>query len=220
MEMKKHAIIFFLLLIVGANLFSYFGRDYVKANEFVVIPDEAIRLRILANSDSEADQALKRLVRDRVNEQITEWVKDLRSIEEGRQVMKDSVEKIKGIVANTLQEEGSKQAFTVQYDENIAFPTKMYGNFVYPAGNYEAILITLGEAEGANWWCVLFPPLCFLDFSNGEAVLSVEASEVAEEERNLEEELPIEKEAIIRDEEPERVEVRFFLKDLFESIFY
>lgn len=215
-------ISFFVLIVIGANLFSYFGREYVRASEFKVIPDEAIRLRILANSDSETDQALKRIVRDRVNANITEWVKDLRSIEEGRRVMKESIDKIEKIVESTLRDEGIEQSFTVQYNEQVAFPTKMYGQFVYPAGNYEAILITLGEAKGANWWCVLFPPLCFLDFSNGEAVPSVEASEVKGEvpvEQLEEQESLVNQEDIIRDEEPKEVEVRFFFKDLLDSLF-
>ena len=58
----------------------------------------------------------------------------------------------------------------MKFSKNVKFPTKVYGNFIYPAGEYEAVLITIGEGEGANWWCVLFPPMCFLDFSSGTAV--------------------------------------------------
>jgi stage II sporulation protein R len=218
--MKKYVIAFFVLLVLGVNLFSYVGKDYVKANEFTVIPEEAIRLRILANSDSEEDQTLKRTVRDKVNAHITEWVQDLRTIEEGRNVIKNRLKDIRKIVVRTVQEAGYTYSSTVQFDENVVFPTKMYGNFVYPAGEYEAILITIGEAKGANWWCVLFPPLCFLDFSNGEAVLDAEASEIEEVEVEEDsQEQQMEKEAIIRDEEPEEVEVRFLLKELFNAFF-
>ena len=70
-----------------------------------------------------------------------------------------------------MKRENVRQSVSVRFDR-VSFPTKLYGNMVYPAGEYEAVLITLGKGEGANCWCVLFPPLCFLDFSNGEAVKS------------------------------------------------
>jgi len=135
-----------------------------------VIPKEAVRLRILANSDSDKDQALKRKVRDEVKAQIDGWVADLTSFEEARKVIQSHIPEIEKTVANTLKKEGSKDSFQVKFSKNVKFPTKVYGNFIYPAGEYEAVLITIGEGEGANWWCVLFPPMCFLDFSSGTAV--------------------------------------------------
>ena len=130
-----------------------------------VIPKEAVRLRILANSDSDKDQALKRKVRDEVKAQIDGWVADLTSFEEARKVIQSHIPEIEKTVENTLKREGSKESFQVKFSKNVKFPTKVYGNFIYPAGEYEAVLITIGEGEGANWWCVLFPPMCFLDFS-------------------------------------------------------
>lgn len=170
-QMKKQtqAIIFMLLILIGANLIQIFDRAIVEAEGPVVIPDEAIRLRILANSDSNEDQALKRKVRDAVNAEITKWVEDLTSIEAARTLIDSRVPEIEKIAYQVLEQEGSDQTVHVDFD-NVNFPTKIYGNFIYPAGQYEAILISLGNAEGANWWCVLFPPLCFLDFSNGDAV--------------------------------------------------
>ena len=135
-----------------------------------VIPKEAVRLRILANSDSDKDQALKRKVRDEVKAQIDGWVADLTSFEEARKVIQSHIPEIEKTVENTLKREGSKDSFQVKFSKNVKFPTKVYGNFIYPAGEYEAVLITIGEGEGANWWCVLFPPMCFLDFSSGTAV--------------------------------------------------
>ncbi|MCM3006583.1 stage II sporulation protein R [Priestia koreensis] len=167
--MKKHVIIFLLLLLVGANLNLLYSSQPVQAEEPVVIPDEAIRLRILANSDDENDQRVKRLIRDQVNIEITKWVQDLTSIEEARKVIKSHLPEIQAIAERVLKEQQVKQSVHVKFG-TVRFPTKLYGQFLYPAGKYEAILVTLGEGEGANWWCVLFPPLCFLDFSNGAAV--------------------------------------------------
>lgn len=139
------------------------------AKESIVIPGEAIRLRILANSDFEKDQAIKRKVRDAVNAQITVWVQDLTSMEKARTVINSKLPEIQAISERVVREQGSTQSVKVEFGK-VQFPTKLYGQYLYPAGEYQAILITLGSGEGANWWCVLYPPLCFLDFSNGVAV--------------------------------------------------
>ncbi|HGE5779445.1 MULTISPECIES: stage II sporulation protein R [Bacillus] len=168
--MKKQAIAYFLLLLIGAQLLVQFGYMKVDAKGKTVIPKEAVRLRILANSDSKEDQALKRKVRDEVKTQIDGWVADLKSFEDARRVIQSHIPEIEKTVASTLKREGSKESFQVTFGKNIKFPTKVYGNFTYPAGEYEAVLISIGKGEGANWWCVLFPPMCFLDFSSGSAV--------------------------------------------------
>ncbi|MFX3624419.1 MAG: stage II sporulation protein R [Ectobacillus sp.] len=188
--MKKQIIAYLLLLVIGAQFMAHVGYTRVQANQPKVIPNEAIRLRILANSDSESDQALKRKVRDNVKAQIDSWVEDLQSFKEARRVIQSRLPEIEKTVAQTLKEEGSKQSFTVEFSKHIKFPTKMYGNFIYPAGEYEAVLVKLGKGEGANWWCVLFPPLCFLDFSSGTVVRkeeSIEEAEAAEQEPQIKE---------------------------------
>ncbi|MFB6584693.1 stage II sporulation protein R [Bacillus thuringiensis] len=168
--MKKQVIAYLLILLIGAQLLVQFGYMKADAKGPSVIPKEAVRLRILANSDSDKDQALKRKVRDEVKAQIDGWVADLTSFEEARKVIQSHIPEIEKTVENTLKREGSKESFQVKFSKNVKFPTKVYGNFIYPAGEYEAVLITIGEGDGANWWCVLFPPMCFLDFSSGTAV--------------------------------------------------
>ncbi|NHM30105.1 stage II sporulation protein R [Neobacillus terrae] len=161
---------YLLILSIGTILSLYIPKnEAVQAKEEIVIPGEAIRLRILANSDMESDQALKHLVRDKVNENITLWVKDLTSIDEARTLIRSKLPEIQKIAENVVEEQKSDQKVKVNFGK-VQFPTKLYGEFLYPAGEYEAILITLGEGKGANWWCVLYPPLCFLDFSSGTAV--------------------------------------------------
>ncbi|MDC3416749.1 stage II sporulation protein R [Aquibacillus salsiterrae] len=180
--MKKNIVAFIVFLIIFASIpakgFSAGAADQDNnldsnietGQEFQVIPDEAIRLRILANSDSDDDQTLKRQVRDEVNKEITKWVKEIDNIEEARQIIEERISDVEVIVGEVLKEKGIDQSYQVEYGKNIKFPTKVYDTYVYPAGEYEAILITLGDGKGANWWCVLFPPLCFLDFSNGTTV--------------------------------------------------
>jgi stage II sporulation protein R len=168
MTKKSAAILYILLLCAGTILSLYSPKTEATAQEAMVIPNEAIRLRILADSDSEKDQAIKRLVRDEVNKEITKWVEDLTSLDDARNIIKSKLPEIQAIAEEIVAAEGSNQSVKTEFDK-VQFPTKLYGQFLYPAGEYEAILITLGEGEGANWWCVLYPPLCFLDFSNGEA---------------------------------------------------
>jgi stage II sporulation protein R len=136
-----------------------------------VIPEEAIRLRILANSDLDKDQNVKRLVRDEVNKEITEWVGSLTSQKEAKNVIKAGLPELQQIAEEVVASEGLDQNVQIDFGK-VDFPTKLYGQYLYPAGEYEAVLITLGKGEGANWWCVLYPPLCFLDFSTGNAVRS------------------------------------------------
>lgn len=184
----KKTIVMIAMLFIG--LFILINQLWINqetnASEYQVIPDEAIRLRILANSDQEKDQTIKRKIRDNVNQEITKWVEELESIEVARQMIQARLPEIDAIVKQTLKQENIAMDYQVNYDKSVNFPAKVYGTYVYPAGEYEAILITLGEGEGANWWCVLFPPLCFLDFSNGTTV-AAESNEDAVEKEEVEE---------------------------------
>ncbi|MDQ0214158.1 stage II sporulation protein R [Oikeobacillus pervagus] len=181
---KITAVAYLLLLTIGTILSLYIPKQETAAQDTIVIPNEAIRLRILANSDSSEDQQLKRKIRDEVNVHITKWVSDLTSLEDARSLLKEKLPEIQQIAKQVMEREKMNQELKVDFGK-VKFPTKLYGQFLYPAGEYEAVLITLGEGEGANWWCVLYPPLCFLDFSNGVAVgpgveEDVEASTIKE----------------------------------------
>ncbi|MDV2684530.1 stage II sporulation protein R [Alkalihalophilus lindianensis] len=192
-------VIIYLLFSLFVLLVSYESQQAVAvANHHeTVSQDEAIRLRILANSDAISDQILKREIRDEVNAAITEWVTGLIDLEDAKNEITNNLPEIEAIVARELEKQGLSQQFTVSFDE-VQFPTKLYGNLVYPAGMYDAVLITLGEGKGENWWCVLFPPLCFLDMANGEAVEPSSDGST--------------------DEKTEEVEVTFFVVEIFSSI--
>ncbi|MFS0635070.1 stage II sporulation protein R [Mesobacillus foraminis] len=168
MKKKMLAELYLILLCLATILSLYMPQNEATAKDPMVIPSEAIRLRILADSDSSKDQEVKRLVRDAVNAEITKWVEDLTSMEDARALIQSRLPEIQQIAEKVVASQGSGQSVKTEFGK-VEFPTKLYGQFLYPAGEYEAILITLGEGKGANWWCVLYPPLCFLDFSNGEA---------------------------------------------------
>ncbi|KGX93874.1 stage II sporulation protein R [Pontibacillus halophilus JSM 076056 = DSM 19796] len=215
--MKKRMLaVMLLLFVMGTSLF-FFTKTQTEALNYEVIPDEAIRLRILANSDVEEDQKLKRDVRDAVNREITEWVKEMDTIVDARVVIQENLDEIEAIVDNVLTEAGAHQPYTVEYDRSVTFPTKLYGSYIYPAGEYEAILITIGDGEGANWWCVLFPPMCFLDFGNGATVEKPASGIGLDDEAELED-VSEKEEAVVQhvlEEGEEEVEVKFFLTEWF-----
>lgn len=197
--MKKLVFFAFILFIVFTTFPTNSASEEVLDDTAEMIPDESIRLRILANSDHEEDQRLKELVRDQVKDEIDDWVEHVTSIEEARTIINEKLPAIEQMVADVLEEEGATNEFTVEFNKNVTFPVKLYGDYLYPPGEYEAILITIGEGKGANWWCVLFPPLCFLDFSSGTTAEAHAADDFEEEIEEDEEE-----------EDEEETEVKFF----------
>jgi stage II sporulation protein R len=133
------------------------------------IPQEALRLRIIANSDSPQDQRLKEEVRNQVVTAVARWLRDAHNAAEARAIVKQHVPQIESVVENVVRSHGFH--YQVHTDVGkVPFPTKIYGNQVYPAGEYEALRVTIGAGQGQNWWCVLFPPLCFIDIADGDAV--------------------------------------------------
>lgn len=146
------------------------------------IPQESVRLRIIANSDSVQDQWLKREVRDAIIAQMNTWADDIETLEEAEQVIQSQLPVLQQVVDKTIKERGFSYKAVVDFGE-VPFPTKLYGSYVYPAGNYRAVRVQIGEAKGQNWWCVLFPPLCFIDMSNGDAVKAEPTPEPEETEQ-------------------------------------
>ncbi|MCM3261478.1 stage II sporulation protein R [Paenibacillus lautus] len=182
------------------------------------IPQESIRLRILANSDNPSDQLVKREIRDAVVEQMQLWVLQLenpQSLEDAKALTRQHLPEIRQLVGEELRKRGITYNYHVELGV-VPFPTKLYGGTVYPAGDYDALRITLGEGQGQNWWCVLFPPLCFIDGGSGDAAaqpvetgiqtVSADAGGEASQEETSKN---------AGDSEPE---VRFFLWDMFLGI--
>ncbi|MDQ0339397.1 stage II sporulation protein R [Caldalkalibacillus uzonensis] len=186
------------------------------------IPEESLRLRILANSDSPHDQWLKEEVRNEVVELITTWVNGMDDIDDAREVIAGSLAELERVVGQTIQSRGFNYTFSVSYGE-IPFPTKLYGSRLYPAGKYEGVLITIGAGQGENWWCVLFPPLCFVDFGTGDVLeMDQEGDEQpTESEQSLFDSTEQESDLLLTEENDlaqQEVEVRFFLVDLFDKV--
>jgi stage II sporulation protein R len=174
MSMKRFFYVLFGFLVLWMSWEGQLTSANVLKNG--PIPQQSIRLRIIANSDSIQDQWLKREVRDAIVARMNVWVKEIRSYEEAKQLVAQKLPELQQLVNQTIRERGFAYSAAVDFGQ-VPFPTKLYGSYVYPAGNYEALRVRIGEAKGQNWWCVLFPPLCFIDMSNGDAVQAAEAAE-------------------------------------------
>ena len=123
------------------------------------LSDKVLRLHVLANSDSEADQALKRKVRDSVLETASAILADCPDRETAEQRLSAALPEIEDAARARIAAEGGKQTVTAELRPTV-FPTREYEDFTLPAGEYLALRVVLGEGEGHNWWCVAFPPLC------------------------------------------------------------
>lgn len=200
----------YVVILLFVLIMSWEYQKVDAAIHMESIPEESIRLRILANSDSPSDQLIKAVVRDEVVAAMNSWVKEPLTIDEAREVLHAHENELQHVIAQTLANNGYHYGFKTEIGQ-VEFPTKMYGQLVYPAGMYEALLITLGEGEGRNWWCVLFPPLCFADTVSGEATsdpavqpaVAKADSAATESETNT---------------QTTDVEVDFFIVEIFEAI--
>ncbi|AKA71069.1 stage II sporulation protein R [Clostridium scatologenes] len=163
--MKKVLVIFICILGIFAltNNRTKVSGDSVQED----IASKIIRFHVIANSDSKSDQALKLKVRDKVLEYMQPKLKNSKSIDESREMIRKSNSEIITIAEDVIKKNGYNYAVkTTLSNEN--FPIKTYGNITLPQGKYEAYRIIIGDGEGQNWWCVMFPPLCFVDITKGE----------------------------------------------------
>ena len=157
---------FIAVAVTAVFVFLFFKMNSYTENVNRGLADSIIRLHVVANSDSPEDQELKRIVRDRILEYIREEVKDSTSIEQTRTVISEKIPEITSIARETVRNNG--YGYDVEADLGIyPFPTKAYGDIILPAGKYQALKVVIGEGRGSNWWCVLFPPLCFVDVTHG-----------------------------------------------------
>ncbi len=130
------------------------------------IANSVFRLHVIANSDSNEDQNLKYIVRDKLLEYMNELCINCSTKEEAISIAQNNLNNFKELALQTIREEGFDYSVNVNIG-NFEFPTKYYGDISLPAGYYDALKVEIGEAKGQNWWCVMFPPLCFTDVTSG-----------------------------------------------------
>lgn len=171
---KKIALFTFLFLVYFIICAKNYSNAVTKD-----ISDSIFRLHVIANSNTENDQNLKYKVRDSVLEYMNSITNSSASKEEIIKIISSHLDDFKKIAQNTVYENGYNYEVTAQIG-NFEFPTKTYGDISFPPGFYDALRIKIGKAEGQNWWCVMFPPLCFIDVSSG--VLPDDSKEILESE--------------------------------------
>ena len=181
--MKKHIKKFFLICILFISFVLVTATSYANSI-FNDLSTNIFRLHIIANSDSSEDQLLKLKIRDSIINYMKIATKNANSKEEIINFCKNNLDELKNIAIQVIKENGYEYDVNIEIG-NFYFPTKDYANISLPAGNYDALRIKIGNATGKNWWCSLFPPLCFVDISSG--VLEDEDSKVLKENLNSEE---------------------------------
>lgn len=169
-----------LALLLGAAVFLLSGIWALNTQRDLA--DRVVRLHVLANSDTEEDQALKLLVRDAVLERTTEILEQSEDRESAEALLRESLPELEVLAEETVRANGYDYAVTAEL-EDTSFPTKEYDGFALPAGEYLALRILIGEGAGQNWWCVVFPPLCLSatteDFTDSAQTAGMTEEEVA-----------------------------------------
>ena len=155
-----------LIGFVIAILFSFTSFTAFAA-QCEQIPNEVFRLHVLANSDSEEDQALKLKVRDRLLDETGELFSECTTKEEAMSTAKANLAYLEQVAQDEIYKQGYTYGVTVEV-ENIFFNNRQYDDITMPAGNYDALRVLIGEGAGQNWWCVMFPSLCFVDESKSD----------------------------------------------------
>ena len=169
-----------IALMVGLAIFLGSGVLALRTQD--ELADKVVRLHVLANSDSEEDQALKLKVRDVVLERATAILEQSADRREAESRLRGELLELERIAAEEIAAEGYNYPVTVEL-ENTDFPTKEYDGFTLPAGEYLALRVIIGEGQGQNWWCVVVPPLCTA--ASADVPASALAAGFSEEEVNL-----------------------------------
>ena len=177
--MKKKSVIGYiigiLLMMVGV-MGGFYGRKKIVQEQ---IAEKVLRFHVLANSNSEEDQKLKLQVRDAIGGLLQEKMAQVENREECEEFITEWIPKIEQTAAAVIEENGYDYSVCARLEETD-FPVKTYGAYTFPAGRYEALRVTIGEGAGENWWCVLYPNMCFqgsvyevMDESSGEELREV-----------------------------------------------
>lgn len=195
-------LIFLLSLYIFISAYTYV---YAISNN---LSNNVFRLHVIANSDTTEDQSLKYKVRDNLLEYMNNLCSNTSNKEEAIKIAKNHLSNFAKIAEDTIKEEGFSYEVNVEIG-NFEFPTKTYGDIAFPAGYYDALRVKIGKATGQNWWCVMFPPLCFIDTTSG--IIPTESRE------NLKENLSNEEYQIISDTKSSSYTVKFKLIELFEK---
>ena len=202
-NLKMVIILTFLLFLYS----SICAISYAQ-NISTDIANSVFRLHVIANSDSEEDQNLKYKGRDNLLNYMNSICKDCKSKQEAISIVEKNKDTFEQIAFDTIKEEGYSYSVKINIG-NFEFPTKNYGDISLPAGYYDALRVEIGEAKGQNWWCVMFPPLCFVDISSG--VVPDDSKEL------MENSLSEEEFALVSEQSDNEIQFKFKLLEFFNE---
>ncbi len=180
--MKKYSFEFCVVFIlIAATIFGSIGAFATDTQQHLA--ENLIRLHVIANSDSDEDQAVKLKVRDAVLWHISEITKNCKTKADAEKIISDNLGELEAISNSVLRENGFSYKASAMLSDTF-FPTKSYDDFSLPPGKYRALRICLGKASGQNWWCVLFPPLC-VSASSAETNDILDSTTLSKNEKKL-----------------------------------
>ena len=199
-----------MVIILSFLLFLYTSVCAISyaQNISTDIANSVFRLHVIANSDSQDDQDLKYKVRDHLLSYMNSICGNCQSKQEAISIVEKNKDTFEQIASHTIKEQGYSYSVKITIS-NFEFPTKNYGDISLPAGYDDALKVEIGEAKGQNWWCVMFPPLCFVDISSG--VVPDDSKELME--NNLSEE----EFALVSDQSNQGIQFKFKLLEFFTN---
>lgn len=150
------------VLVMVAILIMFFVYNDNKVDAEVVIPDGAIRVRVIANSNTILDQNIKLKVREYIEDNLSVLLLGIDNIDEARMVINDNIDNLNNGISDLFDNYDYNLDYEINFGDNY-FPDKEYRGVIYEDGIYESLVVTIGSGSGDNWWCVLFPPLCLLE---------------------------------------------------------
>ena len=200
-KLKMICILAFLLFIYTTICAISYAKSVSEDLE-----NSVFRLHVIANSDSKEDQNLKYIVRDKLLQYMNSYLSNTSTKEDAIKIANKHLDEFKQVAINTIKEQGYSYNVNVKVG-NFEFPTKTYGDISLPAGFYDALRVEIGEAKGQNWWCVMFPPLCFVDVTSGVVP--------EESKKELQNNLSEEEFALISDNQSSNIQFKFKLLEFF-----
>lgn len=155
-----------LIVLVVLTMFLIYNEVKEKP---IIIPDTAIRLRVIPNSNTSLDQNMKNQVKKYLEQDTYKKLENINNINDARKIINNNLDNIDTSINNIFKKNNYNMDYNINFGYNY-FPEKEYKQVKYKEGYYESIVITIGDGKGDNWWCVLFPNLCLVDLENNEQI--------------------------------------------------
>ncbi|WP_241395214.1 stage II sporulation protein R [Clostridium beijerinckii] len=184
------------------------------------VKDSLIRFHVIANSDNDDDQQLKLKVKNRVIDYLYPYLNSSQSLDESRKIIKDKMEEVKTLAQQVIKDNNYDYDVKVELSREN-FPDKSYGNITLPQGNYEAFRIIIGSGQGRNWWCVMFPPLCFVDESKAQVEYDKTENKIKSNGKSFELESKDDSTENVGDKQADgnNIKIKFKIVEIFRDIF-